>query len=176
MRNVNSVAVLTATAQPALAAGASNFTLVNGTGAALAELSIRRGEPASVLRGAVSWSSAPSGLTSGETVAAGGASSALSSASGLPSSSCNSARAWRPRSVRLVSPFGIERRAELAEPADANMCSSTSYATELLRRGLVPRTFGAGHPLAHCLRVTIRDRRGNDRLSTAAREIEEGLR
>ena len=27
---------------PALAAGASNFTLVNGTGAALAELSIRR--------------------------------------------------------------------------------------------------------------------------------------
>lgn len=29
-------------ASPALAAGASNFTLVNGTGAALAELSIRR--------------------------------------------------------------------------------------------------------------------------------------
>jgi len=53
---------------------------------------------------------------------------------------------------------------------------AAAVATELLRRGLVPRTFGAGHPLAHCLRVTIRDRRGNDRLSTAAREIEEGLR
>jgi hypothetical protein len=30
------------TSPPALAAGAANFTLVNGTGAALAELSIRR--------------------------------------------------------------------------------------------------------------------------------------
>ena len=45
-------------------------------------------------------------------------------------------------------------------------------ATGLLRRGLVPRTFGAGHPLAHCLRLTIRDRAGNDRLIAAAREIE----
>ncbi len=45
-------------------------------------------------------------------------------------------------------------------------------ATGLLSRGLVPRTFGAGHPLAHCLRLTIRDRAGNDRLIAAAREIE----
>jgi hypothetical protein len=35
-------ALLAASASPALAAGASNFTLVNGTGATLAELSIRR--------------------------------------------------------------------------------------------------------------------------------------
>ena len=42
----------------------------------------------------------------------------------------------------------------------------------LLRRGLVPRTFGAGHPLAHCLRLTIRDRTGNDRLIAAAQAIE----
>jgi histidinol-phosphate aminotransferase len=48
-----------------------------------------------------------------------------------------------------------------------------SVATALLRRGLVPRTFPAGHPLAHCLRLTIRDRAGNERLATAAREIEE---
>ena len=47
-------------------------------------------------------------------------------------------------------------------------------ATALLRRGLVPRTFPAGHPLAHCLRLTIRDRPGNERLAAAAREIEEG--
>jgi len=49
---------------------------------------------------------------------------------------------------------------------------AAAVATGLLRRGLVPRTFGAGHPLAHCLRLTIRDRAGNDRLATAAREIE----
>ncbi|HEY7971015.1 MAG TPA: histidinol-phosphate transaminase [Candidatus Limnocylindrales bacterium] len=45
-------------------------------------------------------------------------------------------------------------------------------ATGMLERGLVPRTFSAGHPLAHCLRLTIRDRAGNDRLIAAAREIE----
>jgi histidinol-phosphate aminotransferase len=49
---------------------------------------------------------------------------------------------------------------------------AASTATGLLRRGLVPRTFPAGHPLEHCLRLTIRDRTGNDRLIAAAREIE----
>ena len=49
---------------------------------------------------------------------------------------------------------------------------AAEVATGLLRRGLVPRTFGAGHPLAHALRLTIRDRAGNDRLIAAAREIE----
>jgi histidinol-phosphate aminotransferase len=49
---------------------------------------------------------------------------------------------------------------------------ASDAATGLLRRGLVPRTFGAGHPLAHALRLTIRDRAGNDRLIAAAREIE----
>jgi histidinol-phosphate aminotransferase len=48
---------------------------------------------------------------------------------------------------------------------------AATVATELLRRGLVPRTFPGGHPLAHALRLTIRDRAGNDRLITAAREI-----
>lgn len=42
MRQIAILALLTATASPALAAGASNFTLVNGTGAGLADLSIRR--------------------------------------------------------------------------------------------------------------------------------------
>ncbi|HET7029305.1 MAG TPA: aminotransferase class I/II-fold pyridoxal phosphate-dependent enzyme [Candidatus Limnocylindrales bacterium] len=44
-------------------------------------------------------------------------------------------------------------------------------ATGMLRRGLVPRTFPAGHPLAHALRLTIRDRAGDDRLIAAANEL-----
>jgi histidinol-phosphate aminotransferase len=42
-------------------------------------------------------------------------------------------------------------------------------AERLLRRGLVPRTFGAGHPLADSLRLTVRNREENDRLIDAAR-------
>ena len=62
----------------------------------------------------------------------------------------------------------------LAEFATTERAAAT--ATGLLRRGLVPRTFAAGHPLAHCLRLTIRDRAGNDRLIAAAREIESEQR
>ena len=57
----------------------------------------------------------------------------------------------------LLAGFGTPERA--AATADA-----------LLRRGLVPRTFGHGHELAAYLRVTVRDRAGNDRLVAAARE------
>ncbi len=45
-------------------------------------------------------------------------------------------------------------------------------ADALLRRGLVPRTFGADHPLADHLRFTIRAPDEDDRLIAAAREIE----
>ena len=48
---------------------------------------------------------------------------------------------------------------------------SAAVAEALLRRGLVPRTFGAGHPLATMLRLTIRDRAGNERLIAAAHEL-----
>jgi histidinol-phosphate aminotransferase len=48
-------------------------------------------------------------------------------------------------------------------------------ATGMLRRGLVPRTFPGGHPLAHALRLTIRDRAGNDRLIAAAQELRPEL-
>ena len=48
---------------------------------------------------------------------------------------------------------------------------AAAVATGLLERGLVPRTFPEGHPLARALRLTIRDRAGNDRLIAAAREI-----
>ena len=44
-------------------------------------------------------------------------------------------------------------------------------AQGLLRRGLVPRTFGEGHPLADHLRVTVRDTDENDRLIAAAVEL-----
>jgi histidinol-phosphate aminotransferase len=45
-------------------------------------------------------------------------------------------------------------------------------AHELLTEGLVPRTFPAGHPLAHCLRITVRSPSENGRLIDAARVIE----
>ena len=44
-------------------------------------------------------------------------------------------------------------------------------AETLLRRGLVPRTFGPGHPFVDCLRLTVRSEQENDRLIEAAREI-----
>jgi histidinol dehydrogenase len=44
-------------------------------------------------------------------------------------------------------------------------------AERLLRRGLVPRRFDAGHPLAAYLRLTVRDVEQNDRLIAAAWEL-----
>jgi histidinol-phosphate aminotransferase len=52
---------------------------------------------------------------------------------------------------------------------------SEAAGLALMRRGLVPRTFGHGHPLAHCLRVTVRDAAEDDRLIEAAREIVPAL-
>jgi histidinol-phosphate aminotransferase len=48
---------------------------------------------------------------------------------------------------------------------------AAATAETLLRNGLVPRTFGAAHPLAGHLRLTVRDRDGNDRLIEAARAM-----
>jgi histidinol-phosphate aminotransferase len=48
---------------------------------------------------------------------------------------------------------------------------AAAAAEGLLRHGLVPRTFGAGHPLADSLRLTVRDRAGNDRLIDVARSL-----
>jgi histidinol-phosphate/aromatic aminotransferase/cobyric acid decarboxylase-like protein len=47
-------------------------------------------------------------------------------------------------------------------------------AESLLGRGLIPRTFPAGHPLDHCLRLTVRNEEQDDRLIQAAREITAG--
>jgi histidinol-phosphate aminotransferase len=48
---------------------------------------------------------------------------------------------------------------------------AAATAEGLLRRGLVPRTFPATHPLADHLRLTVRDAAEDDRLIAAAREI-----
>ncbi len=45
---------------------------------------------------------------------------------------------------------------------------AAAVAEHMLRRGLVPRTFGPSHPLAHCLRITVRNGVENDRLIAAA--------
>ena len=47
--------------------------------------------------------------------------------------------------------------------------AAAAAAEALLRRGIVPRTFGEGHPLANSLRLTVRDAAENDRLIAAAR-------
>ena len=44
-------------------------------------------------------------------------------------------------------------------------------ADQLMRRGIVPRTFPAGHPAEHCLRVTVRAPHENDRLIEAVERI-----
>ena len=51
---------------------------------------------------------------------------------------------------------------------------AANVAEAMLRRGLVPRTFGPTHSLADHLRLTIRDTAQNDRLIEAARDIEGG--
>ncbi len=56
--------------------------------------------------------------------------------------------------------------ADLGSPERAG-----ATAGALMRRGLVPRTFPAGHPLAGCLRVTVRAATENDRLLDAVGEI-----
>jgi histidinol-phosphate aminotransferase len=53
-----------------------------------------------------------------------------------------------------------------ASPAAADI-----VAEELLKRGLIPRTFPSGHPLDHCIRLTVRNRDQDDRLIAAARGI-----
>ena len=53
---------------------------------------------------------------------------------------------------------------------------AAAVAEGLLARGLVPRTFGAAHPLADHLRLTIRAADENDRLIAAATELAEETR
>jgi histidinol-phosphate aminotransferase len=71
------------------------------------------------------------------------------------------AAGWEPRpSVAnfLLLPCGSPARAE-------------AVAESLLRRGLVPRTFGAGHPIVDHLRLTVRSPEQDDRLIEALAAI-----
>jgi histidinol-phosphate/aromatic aminotransferase/cobyric acid decarboxylase-like protein len=68
---------------------------------------------------------------------------------------------WRP--LPSVTNFVL---VEFESPAAAD-----AAAEALLRRGMIPRTFPAEHPLAHCLRLTVRNEAEDDRLIAAAREI-----
>jgi histidinol-phosphate aminotransferase len=72
-----------------------------------------------------------------------------------------SALGWRPYPSQVN--FILFR---FASPAAAEAASEI-----LLRKGLVPRTFGPGHPLNDCLRLTVRSAAENDRLIQAARGI-----
>ena len=56
----------------------------------------------------------------------------------------------------------------------ASAVAADAAAEGLLSRGLIPRTFPAGHPLAHCLRLTVRNREQDDRLVAAAEAIAAG--
>ena len=49
---------------------------------------------------------------------------------------------------------------------------AAAVAEALLARGLVPRTFGQGHPLADHLRLTVRAPDENDRLIAAAAAVD----
>ena len=71
------------------------------------------------------------------------------------------AAGWRPQPS--VTNFVL---LDLVTPERAE-----AAALALMARGLVPRTFGHGHPLAYCLRVTIRTPDEDDRLIAAAAEI-----
>lgn len=51
---------------------------------------------------------------------------------------------------------------------------AAAVAEALLKRGLVPRTFGVDHPLAAQLRLTVRDSDENDRLIAAAEALQRG--
>ena len=49
--------------------------------------------------------------------------------------------------------------------------AADAAADGLLSRGMIPRTFPSGHPLDHCIRLTVRNREQDDRLIGAAREL-----
>ena len=67
------------------------------------------------------------------------------------------------------SPYPSQANFVLFRFGDPAVAAATAEA--LLRVGLVPRTFGADHPLADCLRLTVRSVEENDRLISAAREM-----
>lgn len=86
----------------------------------------------------------------------------------------------RERLVRGLADAGWA--VDPAGPSDANFVlvdfgspsAAAAVAEAMLRRGLVPRTFAADHPLSAHLRITVRAPLADDRLIMVAREIGRG--
>lgn len=80
----------------------------------------------------------------------------------------------RPRLIAGLAAAGLDVAASVTNFVLAGFDSpgrAGAVAEQLMRRGMVPRTFGAGHPLAAYLRLTVRDRADNDRLVAAVAKI-----
>ncbi len=84
----------------------------------------------------------------------------------------------RPRLAAALAAIGFRPHPSVTNFLLLDLVSaerSEAAALALMQRGLVPRTFGHGHPLAHCIRVTVRDPDEDDRLVAAATEISPTL-
>jgi histidinol-phosphate aminotransferase len=82
--------------------------------------------------------------------------------------------AERPRLAAALAEVGWDPQPSVTNFLLLDLASaerSEAAALALMGRGLVPRTFGHGHPLAHCLRVTVRNPDEDERLIEAAWEI-----
>ena len=84
----------------------------------------------------------------------------------------------RPRFIAGLRALGFDARDSVTNFVLVDLGSAvraSTVAEGLLRHGIVPRTFPAGHPLAHCLRLTVRSRKEDDRLLAAAADLASGL-
>jgi histidinol-phosphate aminotransferase len=84
----------------------------------------------------------------------------------------------RPRLWRALAELGWDPQPTVTNFILLDLATpqrSEAAALALMQRGLVPRTFGAGHPLAHCIRITVRTHEDDDRLIAAATEITPAL-
>ncbi len=80
----------------------------------------------------------------------------------------------RPRFAAALGTLGWD-----PQPSDTNFIlldlatpqRAEAASLALMAHGLVPRTFGHGHPLSHCIRVTVREPDEDDRFLARAREI-----
>jgi histidinol-phosphate aminotransferase len=104
-------------------------------------------------------------------------------AHGLRDQTAMRANVERVRRERPRLAAGLAAAGWRPQPSDTNFLlldlvtpeRAETAADALMRRGLVPRTFGHGHPLAHCLRVTVRDPDDDDLMIEAAAEISPTL-
>ena len=82
--------------------------------------------------------------------------------------------AERPRLAAALASVGWRPYPSVAcfVLVDLGTAERAAFAADaLMRRGLVPRTFPAGHPAGRCIRVTVRAVAENDRLIAAVTEI-----